>query len=116
MHEGVGGRRGSWGRVEGGPVPRTSLAHSGGRRWERGRPGPDPGPRSAEQRLRLQRSRRGPAWCRAPRGGEQAALPGPRCQGAGGGAGLPAPGRLGSSAPAAAPPAIVPRRPDAGVC
>lgn len=44
MHERVGGRWGSRGRVEGGPVPRTSLAHSGGRRWEGGRPGPAPGP------------------------------------------------------------------------
>lgn len=42
MHERVGGRWGSGGRVEGGPVPLTSLAHSGGRRWEGGRPGPAP--------------------------------------------------------------------------
>lgn len=62
--------------------------------------------------------RPGPAWCPALRGGEQATRPGPRCQGAGRGAGLPTPRRLGSPAPAAAPaapPAIVMRRPDAGV-
>lgn len=59
---------------------------------------------------------RGPAWCRARRGGEQAVRPGPRCQGAGPGAGLPAPGRPSSSAHAAAPAAplaIVTQRPDA---
>ena len=44
MHEGVGGRRGSGGGIEGGPVPRTSLAHSGGRTWEGGHPSPAPGP------------------------------------------------------------------------
>lgn len=69
-------------------------------------PRPGPGPLFAEQRLRLPRrwrSGRGPAWCRAPRGGEQAARPGPRCQGAGRGAGLSAPGCSCSSATAAAP-------------
>lgn len=118
MHEGVGGRWGSGGGVKGGPVPRTSLAHSGGRRWERGLPDPGPGPLSAEQKLQQQRQRRrrsgpGPARCGAARGGEQAARPGPRCQGAGRGAGFPEPRRPCSSAPAAspaAPRAIVTRR------
>lgn len=65
---------------------------------------------------RQQRCGRGPAWCGALRGGEQAARPGPRCQGAGRGAGLLEPRRPCSSsataAPAASPaatPAIVPQ-------
>lgn len=50
MHERVWGRRGPGGGIEGGPGPRTSLAHDG-RRWSEGRgppstpgPGPAPGP------------------------------------------------------------------------
>lgn len=45
MHERVWGRRGPRGGIEGGPGPRTSLAHGGRRQSEgRGPPAPGPGP------------------------------------------------------------------------
>lgn len=45
MHERVWGRRGPRGGIEGGPAPRTSLAHGGRRQSEgRGPPAPGPGP------------------------------------------------------------------------
>lgn len=91
MHEGVGGRWGPGGGVEGGPVPRTSLAHSGGRRWEGGRPGPCPCPRPlfAEQ------------WLRCSGGGALARAP-------------PGAGRRGAGAGCAARPTLSGSRPRGG--
>jgi hypothetical protein len=115
MHERVWGRRGPRGGIQGGPGPRTSLAH-GGRRSSEGRDPPLPARAPLPVRLcraaRLvrhwQRRRSGPspAWCR-PRGGERRRRPGrSRCQGAGRGAGLAALRRPRSAAFSAAPRAI----------
>lgn len=77
MHERVWGRRGPGGGIEGGPGPRTSLAH-GGKRWSEGR-GP-PLPARAPLPVRLRRAQRS---CGGGSGG--ALVPAP--PGAGRGAG-----------------------------
>lgn len=81
MHEGVGGSGRSGGGLEGGPVPRTSLAHSGGRRWEGGRPGLSPAPGLAQQSSSCGCSRAAAALWPGPR-----LVPGAEGRGAGGAA------------------------------
>lgn len=81
MHEGVGGSGRSGGGLEGGPVPRASLAHSGGRRWEGGRPGLSPAPGLAQQSSSCGCSRAAAALWPGPR-----LVPGAEGRGAGGAA------------------------------
>lgn len=121
MHEGVGGRWGSGGGIEGGPVPRTSLAHRGGRRWEGGRPGPPrPQPRAPLCRVGAAATAAASAALRTrprlePGGGERAERQARVVREPVEGRGFQAPAALLPAATSAAPPATVLRRPDAAV-